>query len=624
MHLGECMSPASRLHSLTPFSFVLVSVALLPGATVVHRPYLQNLRADSVTIMWSARENLAGAVHYSPDQSYSHTAVARVRQFPPTTTGMNFTFYQYRAELTGLSAGTEYLYRVVIGGETVSSDSQSRFQTPGAGPFSFLVLADNGAGTAGQVALALRMVEERPNFLIHAGDIAYQNGTFEEFQAYYFEFYWTLMRRACFFTTPGNHEYIARGAAPYLALHAPPVEGVPPEDQGRYYSFDWSDAHFVALDSNLLGDPVAGARMLEWLESDLGATTARWRIAFFHHTPYPLTHHLNDPVSAAVRARLLPLLERYGVQLVFAGHEHNYVRTKSLRAGSAVNGETGTVYITSGGGGAVLHPVASRDILARAESMFEYLRVQVDSSYLTVRAIGADGREFDRVVLALPSFPPGTPVVNAASFAPPVAPGSLISIFGEGLAGETTQAGSLPLPLSLSGSTVSLNNSPLPLIYASGTQINAQLATDVQGTATLSVITSSGIASTQVQISSMAPAIFSSGIAHANGTAVSSAAPVLPGETLVVYMTGLGRVDGAPPAGHPAPVAPLLRVSAPIEALFSEVSVTPSFAGLTPGLVGVYQVNVDVPLNLASRMHPFRISSGGIPSNSINIPVRER
>ncbi|MCX6632189.1 MAG: metallophosphoesterase family protein, partial [Candidatus Solibacter sp.] len=228
----------------------------LPAATPawVHRPYLQNVREDRATVMWSAKEDVASTVRYSTDSSFALAAVARVRAFQPFETGMQFTFYQYQAELTGLSPGTAYSYRVLMGADNVTPvpESDYRFRTSGQGRYSFLLFGDSGAGTPSQSEVTFRMVAEKPDFVVHVGDIAYELGTYQQFTDNYFEYYWTLMRRACFFTVPGNHEYYTPGAAPYLALHASPTETVPFPDRGRYYSFDWGNTHFVALDPNLL------------------------------------------------------------------------------------------------------------------------------------------------------------------------------------------------------------------------------------------------------------------------------------------------------------------------------------------------------------------------------------
>src|ERR1035438_4462346 len=191
-----------------------------PPVTLVHYPYLQNLGADHVTIVWSARANQGASVQYSTDASFSRSApVTSVRTFDSSQTDMGFTFYQYRADLTGLSPGTTYNYQVLVGGANVTPESDYHFKTPGPGPFSFLVFGDSGDGSSHQLAVTLQLVTEQPSFIIHVGDIAYESGTFNEFTANYFEYYKTLQRRACFFTIAGNHELYNDKSAPYLALH---------------------------------------------------------------------------------------------------------------------------------------------------------------------------------------------------------------------------------------------------------------------------------------------------------------------------------------------------------------------------------------------------------------------
>src|ERR1039457_3121603 len=460
-----------------------------PAATFVHRPYLQNLGADHVTIVWSTLENQSASVQYSTDASFRGSGPAGpVRTFLSSQTDMGFTFYQYQADLTGLSPGTAYSYRVMEGGAYLTPQTGYPFTTPGPGPVSFLVFGDSGDGSSHQLAVALQLVTEHPNFVVHVGDIAYQSGTYNEFTANYFEYYYTLMRRACFFTIAGNHEYVTQYSAPYLALHAPPTDTVPALDSGRYYSFDWADIHFVGLDANLL-DPyfaAAQARMLAWFDNDLANTRATWKIVFWHQTPYPIFHHIDDPIDIASRALFVPILERHGVQLVLAGHEHNYQRSKPMRAGVPVPiGTGGTVYMVSGGGGGVLHPVVPESFLDWEASVWHYLRVSVDGQKLTIQAIGTDGKEFDRLVLTQPAplVPPNS-VVNGASFTSSLATGELVSIFGQQLASGIGQASRFPLPINPEGPPVTLGGVPMALVYASPGQINAALPLDALGPAT--------------------------------------------------------------------------------------------------------------------------------------------
>ena len=631
-------SPNRRLSRKLPWlmlclaaCWAVLSSAPLPYSGWVHRPYLQNMHEDRVTVMWSTRDNVASTVRYSTDTGYALGAAARVRTFQPAETGMGFTFYQYQADLTGLSPGTAYYYRILMGADNVTPQPETdyRFRTDGSAPYSFLLLGDSGEGTAGQRAVALQMITEKPDFVIHVGDMAEPSGTFEQLTANYFEYYFTLMQRACFFTVAGNHEYYTDAAAPYLALHSPPTETVPEPDRGRYYSFDWANTHFVALDANLLdsGFASASARMLTWLENDLANTRALWRVVFFHQTPYATQHHVDDPIDIAARNLFVPILERYGVQVVFAGHEHNYQRTKPMRAGTPVSSGLGTVYITSGGGGQGLQPLPTviPDFLAMAEVVFHYLRVEVDASQIVIHAIDENGKEFDRATLTMPLLAPGDSVLNAASFTPSLASGELVSIFGEGLASGTSQASSLPLPTNLSGSTVTLDGKLLPLFYAAPRQINTMVPLDVLGSALLRVSSTNGVAETRITVADTAPAIFPSAVAHANGTLVSAASPARPGEAIMVYLTGLGQVDGILAVGQATPLAPLLHVLASVQVqLGNAPPVNPDFAGLTPGQVGLYQVNFVVPSNLPAGAYSLRVSAQGKLSNPVNVQLQGR
>ncbi len=604
---------------------VLFTAHASAAVTLVHHPYLQNLTHGRVTVMWSTRENVAGRVEFSTDQSFAQVSPASVRAFPDSLTGMTFTFYQQQAVLSGLLPGTEYRYRVIVDEENLTAGGEQRFHTPSQGRFTFLVFGDSGLGGLEQQALARQMAKEQPDLLLHVGDIAYETGTYEEFRTNHFDQYRTLLSRAPFFPVTGNHDYGTGMAAPFLALHTLPSDGVPLADRGRYYSFDWGDVHFIGLDSDLLEFGAARSRpMLDWLENDLRSTTARWRVAYFHHLPYPTTHHSGDPVCNLVKSAFVPVLERHNVQLVLSGHEHNYQRTVPMRGDRPAASGRATTYITSGGGGGGLHPVTVGDLLAKSAMAYQYVRVEVDANEMVARAIGQDGQELDSVTLANPSVRASAPVVNAASYSTTIAPGGLISIFGRGLAARSMTAAQYPLPTTLAGTSVYLDGAPLPLFYVANGQINAQLPADASGDLTLQVETASGSAEIPVTVADAAPAIFQGGVLHMNGTPVGDASPVKPGETLMIFATGLGALERPLPAGQAAPQSPPLRASSPVIVELGDIRVSPLFAGLTPGFAGLYQVNVVVPADLPASRYSLRLAVKGTVSNSAVLPLQGR
>ncbi|MBI3698741.1 MAG: metallophosphoesterase [Acidobacteria bacterium] len=605
-------------------------------------PYLQNMRGDRVTIVWVTDASTGTAsVDFSPNQSFSTrtTVAARVRRFAPSETGLGAPYFQHQADLIGLKPGTEYFYRVTVDSQdmTPAPILEHRFRTADAGAFTFLALGDSGPGTPAQKQVAQLMQRERPAFVLHTGDLAYEQGTFAQFQRY-FSIYKELARRMPFFPSPGNHEYETNAAFPYLSVHAPPTEDVPFADRGRYYSFDCGNVHFISLDSNLpLTNAVNGTgAMLQWLESDLQKTRQTWRVVYFHHLPYPTSVHQNDPVTKTVRDFVVPILDRYPIDLVLNGHEHNYQRSYPLRGGEVTAPGLGAVYVVTGGGGGSLYPVFPRPFLAYAESANHYLRVEAQGLRMTVHAIRVDGQEIDnftlepRVTVPPPPPPPSLPevsveaVVNAASFVPSLAPGMLVSLFGRNLAPREDKASSLPLTTQLAGTTVTVGGRSIPLLYVSPAQINAQLPFEVLGRATLRVTTPSGFGEAPLVISEAAPGIFSPSqepaMLHPDGTLVSAANPAETGETLAVFLTGLGDVNGRIDAGQPAPVPPLTTLAL-VQVQVGNLSVTPVFAGLAPGFAGLYQVNWQVP-KLPTGRHLMRVMARDAGSNPVTVYVK--
>jgi len=287
-------------------------------------------------------------------------------------------------------------------------------------------------------------------------------------------------------TAPGNHEYLTDSAAPYLAVHAAPACGVPSQDAGRYYSFDWGDAHFVSIDSNILGGD-AGTRMLAWLDADLAATKKYWKIAFVHHPPYPTGAHLGDPLCALVEQQVNPIVERHGVQLVLAGHEHGYERSFPLVSGQKADASVpSTTYLITGGGGAFLETVGSLPQCVLSVSTHNYLRVDVTGTALTFSAIGLGGAVLDRITLnPPPAVAPGG-IVNARTLSTDIFTGSLVRISGQNFAIRSTS--------SSEAVSVTVNGVDAPILYTSPDELIIKMPQGVYGQVTLSISTPNGSA----------------------------------------------------------------------------------------------------------------------------------
>ena len=202
-------------------------------------------------------------------------------------------------------------------------------------------------------------------------------------------------------------------------------------------------------------------------------------------------------------------------------------------------------------------------------------------------------------------------VVNAASFAPPTYPvsgGTLISAFGSGLATAAEQAQAIPLPTNLGGVSVTVNGVAAPLLFVSGEQINLQVPFGASGSSATIVVNNNGTASNEVAVplAASSPGIFSvDGTGFGPGTfvhadfslgLVSEAAPAAPGDTVIIFLTGLGALNPPIPDGAAGPVDPLSRTTDPdLLVLFGSEAGTVLFSGAAPDFVGLYQINVTIP-----------------------------
>ncbi len=338
------------------------------GEAPALRPYLQDVSAGEATLLWPPDGAAESSIEWtSGDRAWTHCSAALREALPQDEAG-GWPPPQASARLTGLPPGSTVSYRV--------SDEPGivhRFRTPRKepAPFRFLAFGDSGAGTEEQFELARRMEAEGADFCVHTGDVVYPIPTPEGIRQRYLDCYRDLMASGPMYVCLGNHDYAAERGVPFLRVHSfPGVPGAPREDEGRYYSFEWNSARIIALDSNLLADGVPAReseRMLRWLDGEL-ERPAFWRIVFFHHPPYTLGKHADDPICAEVMRRLAPRLERAGVQLVLNGHDHNYQRFDPIR---------GTVYCVTGGGGGGLYPVTPHPRHAASAELYHFVRVDV-------------------------------------------------------------------------------------------------------------------------------------------------------------------------------------------------------------------------------------------------------
>ncbi|MGA2196503.1 MAG: IPT/TIG domain-containing protein, partial [Bryobacteraceae bacterium] len=165
-----------------------------------------------------------------------------------------------------------------------------------------------------------------------------------------------------------------------------------------------------------------------------------------------------------------------------------------------------------------------------------------------------------------------------------------------------------PYPFTLNGVTVLINGKQAPVQYVSATQINALVPYSTQGP-TATIVVQNGAASSNtvtVPVAATAPGVFAldqsgtgaGAVLHSNYSVVNAANPAVPGETVLVYLTGMGAVTPAVADGA-IPGASNINAT-PLSVYVADVSVTPSYAGMAPGYPGLYQMNFTIPLTIST------------------------
>ena len=314
------------------FAIVCCATLSLAEPPVVTRgPYLQNATPHSIVIRWRTDVPTQSRVRYGRELNDISNVVSDAN---PTT--------EHEVTIDGLPPDTAYLYAAGDEANDLAGPSNEHwFRTlPVAGteqPVRIWVIGDAGTGGdgSGNAESVLQAYLNSPHFAANdvwlmLGDNAYPIGTDDDYQRAVFNTYPRLLRHTRLWPALGNHETYGVGV-PFFDIFTLPRNG---EAGGvasgteNYYSFDYANIHFICLDS-MLSDRTAGSPMLTWLEADLESTTQRWIIAYWHHPAYSRGTHNSDYEIELVemRANVVPILEDHGVDLVLAGHSHNYERT---------------------------------------------------------------------------------------------------------------------------------------------------------------------------------------------------------------------------------------------------------------------------------------------------------
>jgi predicted phosphodiesterase len=388
-------------------------------------------------------------------------------------------YFKYVAPLEKLPLDNDIQYRVKLRNQVVR---EGVFPSRASAEKSirFVMVGDLANGKESQNEIAYQISLAKPRFLITLGDIVYSGGRMSQYMNHFWPTYnqpaeegsrtgASLMASVPFYAVLGNHDteaakwpdypdalaayfvFYAGGEGPGLGPWNTPL-GKNPAGATAFrravgksypalanYSFDQGPVHFLVLDSNSYV-ALTNVPLLRWIQADLQNSKARWKIVAFHAPAFHTSkeHYFDQKIR-----RLEPIFEKTGVDLVFAGHVHNYQRSKPLRFApnlnqylktrSRVDGvfqldeafdgnsntrPNGIIHIVSGGGGASLYSPSF-------EKTAEYLRekfpgnwapftakyyatghsftlLEAAPRHLLLRQLSSKGDEVDRILITKP------------------------------------------------------------------------------------------------------------------------------------------------------------------------------------------------------------------------------
>lgn len=332
-------------------------------------PYLMNPTQQSMSVGWETSQKSIGNVdvcekNSSSCQRFTSTKETTLQIIP----------------LTGLTPDTEYEYTISykVGRQRYHLKSKSFKTLPNHNKgYNFFLYGDSRALINRHSHIIKQMMEDpyRENalFALHAGDFVNYGYDWELWNTNFFEAASPLFQELPIIPVPGNHEQNQPYYYDYFDL---------PHNEA-FYTFVQGPAQYFAINSNIAFGP--RSEQYKWFEQELKKSTSRWKIVMFHHPPFSCAS-ARKPGYVKAQKYLVPLMEKYKVNLVLLGHDHLYGRTVPIN---------GITYVTSGGGGSPLYTAQTDALSPICIQKFHYVRFKVDYRTISWQAIDLDGNIID-------------------------------------------------------------------------------------------------------------------------------------------------------------------------------------------------------------------------------------
>ena len=346
---------------------LLLSISLTSCCNrITIEPYLQNVGEEHITIMWKTSKESQSRVDYGITQDLNLFALDEKK------------VDSHEITLSRLKPKTLYYYKISSG----ISTKEGTFFTgvDYDAPFRFAVYGDSRSIPDMHKKIVQGILVQNPDFILHVGDIVSDGLKGDKWEKQFFKPLSEVIAHIPIFPSLGNHEKNSEFYFRYFSL---------PNNES-WYSFDYGNSHFVALDSN--SPYKRGSKQYRWLKQDLRKSKAQWKFVFFHHPPYNSGTHKS---MLSLRDALTPLFRKYGVDMVFSGHAHTYERTYPIKAFLKPKSHP-TTYIVTGGGGAKLHKITPGMWTASSALIHHFCSIEIAGDDLTFTAFDKDYKILDK------------------------------------------------------------------------------------------------------------------------------------------------------------------------------------------------------------------------------------
>ncbi len=349
----------------------------LHALQILKGPYLLfSGNNTQMTVLWQLDATSSCDLSWGTDTTYSTGS---------TVTSEYGTDHQHKYTIPNLVPGSKYYYRLNVSGAYYTGSFHAA-PADSAASVKFLAYGDTRSYPADQDAVCLKMIAAYTNdsayqtMVLHVGDWVNYGDVESDWTTQFFnrsyanttEFQANMPIQGCM----GNHESTGTLYQKYWPY---------PFVSDRYFSYDYGPIHVTILDQYVNYSP--GSAQYTWLQSDLSSSTKDWKFIVLHEPGWSAGGHAN---LATVQNYIQPLCLQYGVNIVFAGHNHYYARCDV----------DGIQHITTGGGGAPLYsPSSSADHLVTATMVHHYCEIEIANGLLHCAVRDRDGNAIDSFTL---------------------------------------------------------------------------------------------------------------------------------------------------------------------------------------------------------------------------------